>query len=458
MALVVVAFALRLVLMASGPDVDSDTYGHMIIGRTLSGHWLEPRHHWVWLPGWHVVIALVTKLGGGVQTMRIISAAVSSLAPLQLWALLRTADKRSSTPALAAFALLLFPLWSEHGQSAESESMFAFLLLGAAHAQAVGHRLLTGALLALMCGLRYEAWVLVPFACAADLSFDRTTFRHQLKRVAVLGALPALTIVAWCLARRASDGRWLYFLVENTSFVHEALPFVPSTKDPPSLVGYAWALPFRQVGYVWCFALVGLYFLRRLPRAFVTMSVGLLAFVTFGWLRGAHLGLERHAYAVLPLFATLLAAGVFGTLQLVTRVLAQAHTGSHVSLMLTLPIAGWVLYTHTVPILRHTMSAQGAAYVDERNLATRLEEMNPTGVFCSLPRVEVFSGLPPDRFLRWSPKDIRIVNVEETAKQRGVPVAVVFTAEQAGDLMDLAPLLAPRGVFGPLRLMSYPVR
>ena len=57
MALVVVAFALRLVLMASGPDVDSDTYGHMIIGRTLSGHWLEPRHHWVWLPGWHVVIA-----------------------------------------------------------------------------------------------------------------------------------------------------------------------------------------------------------------------------------------------------------------------------------------------------------------------------------------------------------------------------------------------------------------
>lgn len=461
-ATVVVALGLRVLLMASGPDVDSDTYGHMIIGRTLSGHWLDARHHWVWLPGWHVVIALVTKTGSGVQAMRGISAVASALSSALLWALLRTCDKRTPVPFLAAFALLLFPLWSEHGQSAEPEALFTFLLLGVAHAMATGRLIVASVLLALMCTLRYEAWVLVPLACVADLRLARTALRPSLRRMATIGVLPVLTIASWCVARRATDGRWFYFLVENTSFVSAALPFIPSTKDPPSIVGYAWALPFRQIGYIWGFAGAGIFFLRRLPRAFVVLSLGLLAFVTYGWLRGAHLGLERHAYAALPFFATVLARGLFETLRRLTRIVlfprANAHTCGHVALLLLVPFYGTVLYTHTIPILRHTMSVQRNAYVEERNLGKRLREMDPSRVFCSLPRVEVFSGLAPDRFLRWSPKDVRLANVEDAAKVHGAPVAVVVDDEQVGDLMDLASHLAQEGSFGRLRLLSYPVR
>ena len=148
--------ALRLDLLHAGPDLDGDAYGHAIIGRTLLANPTDLRQHWVWLPLWHFCYAGLHLLGGGLQAMRKIDVALSSLQPLLLVAALAPAKKRDSSPelstgeilgsgaspgrddvralavrCLAPLLLLLFPFAIEHGQTGEPEPLFAALLLGA---------------------------------------------------------------------------------------------------------------------------------------------------------------------------------------------------------------------------------------------------------------------------------------------------------------------------------------
>ena len=48
--------AVRLAIIATTADVQTDAYGHYRIARALVRDPLDTMVHWVWLPGWHYVV------------------------------------------------------------------------------------------------------------------------------------------------------------------------------------------------------------------------------------------------------------------------------------------------------------------------------------------------------------------------------------------------------------------
>src|SRR4051794_24167762 len=73
---------IRLGLRASGPDLDGDAYGHLVIGRVMLEQWSDVRIHWVWLPLWHAVGAITTRLGGGLEELRLFNCMLGALTPV----------------------------------------------------------------------------------------------------------------------------------------------------------------------------------------------------------------------------------------------------------------------------------------------------------------------------------------------------------------------------------------
>ncbi len=292
-------------LWQSGPDTDSDAYGHMAAGAAWLQRPLDTRVHWVWLPLWHLVCAAAIKLGGGHQSLRVANAALSSLLPAMLAALMLRARR---PPMLAAFAALLSVSGAfllDHGQSAEPEPLFAALLLGAALAWQSGRIGVVSVCYAAACMLRYEAWALLPAVCAV-CTRDRKPWGHM------AWLLPAMAIAAWCALRAHDDGAWFIFVRANRDFVQSAHAHGVGLVEPfwRAMQLYTTRIPFLEWGPIFVVAPIGIDALRKhSPRAFLWPAVALLVFITYGWVRGQHLGLPRHMFALAPAFAWLMAEG-----------------------------------------------------------------------------------------------------------------------------------------------------
>jgi hypothetical protein len=220
-------------------------------------------------------------------------------------------------------------------------------------------------------------------------------------RGAVAVVVPGLVIVAYViLHRRAYDGRWLVFLTENHAFVQEARTHaVPGLGPQPVWYWYVAALPYRTAGPVVVLALVGLWrFLRHAPITYRVVGPWLLAFVSYGWVREQHLGLDRHFFAVVPFFAVAMAEGA---------VLVADHLAARIAeprrklvAMLTLSVAACGLLGFSVHHAHGHALAAAHAFEPERAMAAVLAAQAPGvgAVYCSWGKVEVLSGLGPDRF------------------------------------------------------------
>lgn len=493
--------ALRLDLLHAGPDLDGDAYGHAIIGRTLLANPTDLRQHWVWLPLWHFCYAGLHLLGGGLQAMRKIDVALSSLQPLLLVAALAPAKKRDSSPelstgeilgsgasprrddvralavrCLAPLLLLLFPFAIEHGQTGEPEPLFAALLLGAVvlvDRPGLGGHLLAAVLLSLACVLRYEAWSTLPaFGLAAllyaapsrkvagtDGGEEPAKARAAYTRfLAVI--VPGMTIIAWIFAHRAQYGEFFAFAKENAKFVESARKSGVGVLDPfyKGITWYPIRLPWHQLGPLVGFAFVGgagycAPLRRRAERreglAFAIVGPALLAFITWGWVRGQHLGLLRHFFAVLPFYAALLAHGIVAFVAFLARRLPlaivvrgrplRAWTGASVAVAIVASLTAYSVMEKVIPHQVNLRLIHQNAWKEERIAADILRRERPVRIFCDVAQTEVLSGFHGEEFSRAWVFDVDAAWVDEEAAKG--KVLIVAPKDHFGKLTGVGEVL-----------------
>ncbi len=77
--------AIRLAIVASTADVETDAYGHFRCGRALLADPTNLGVHWVWLPGYHYLIWALSYLGVGFTGLRALAAVTQACAPFLLF-------------------------------------------------------------------------------------------------------------------------------------------------------------------------------------------------------------------------------------------------------------------------------------------------------------------------------------------------------------------------------------
>ncbi|HEU4412695.1 MAG TPA: hypothetical protein VFS43_46050 [Polyangiaceae bacterium] len=427
--LVALLAALKLALAASGPELDTDAYGHAVIGRRFLVDPSNIHLHWVWLPLWHVVHAAFARAGSGLEALRLVDVALSSATPLVLARTLAlAAAPRSPLPAAAGALLALSPQCLWLGTSSQPETFFQLLVLAACHAWERDRPVATGLLSATAALLRYEAWLL-PAAW-----FLLWAGGPRAPRRASAWLLPSLAVAGWCALHRERTGEWLAFLRVNHDYVRDAIAHAgyPWGKAPSLLRGLAWyplTQPYRDYGPWALLALAGLpWFARRAPASHRAVGTLLLAFLTYGTVAHKHLGLARHYVALAPFYATAMAAGALAIYRLAARRRpsgrrplrlpgslarglaarrpapaprrhAPAPRGAHAALAAVALVA----LAQTRPSVRFLFDAHRRAFLPEREAARALPSLAPEGVTVAtdLPRVEVYTGLPYRRFIAW---------------------------------------------------------
>jgi hypothetical protein len=437
LAVVAAATAARLALVAAGPDLDSDAYGHAVIGRTLLFAPADLRLHWVWLPLWQYVFTALALVGRGLDDVRLANVLLAAATPILLAGaverhLARARSTRSEraidavVPFFAGALACLWPLALEHGQSGEPEPLFATLLVAACFAVERGRPWWGGAALAVACVLRYEAWAVVPaFALASVTRAWRAPEGARARafaREAGAWGLPLCAIAAWIVLHQRATGEWLQFLRVNREFARAARAVAaPGVGPEPTALWYAASLPQRNLERAALLALPGLVWLvRRAPLTLALVGPTLLAFVTYGWVRQQHLGLDRHMYAVVPFYSLAVAGGAAEVARLALRVLPSR---ARVVALVHVGVCFWVgvrtLRYFTVPAFERSLGEHAAAWVHERGAAEIVRQGQPARVFCDLPRVEVFSRVAPGRFVRWNVADVEPLHADGEAAAFG---------------------------------------
>lgn len=427
LVLIVLALAAwRLSMLGLGPDADSDAYGHHLLSRHL---YVEPGNHaahWVWLPLFHWLQLPLLALGGDLEWVRRANVVLWALVPLALYVHLtrpraqndRGAGDTSTAAALAATLLALCPLGMQLGTTGQPEPLFTLLLVvfvALAERRAYTAAALTLSALVL---LRYEAWAVLGAAAAwrsiSWLGERRSSEAPRLPRSAwALVLLPSASILLWAALRAPFDGgRWFSFISETRAFVERALPPARATTLGPELGHYAAVVAARAFGAGVLLAPFGLARLWRRERWLLLSSGAVLAFITFGHVRRATLGLDRHFVAVLPLYATAMA---FGAALVAARsshgaalVAARRSHGTagvvphRTASALTLLVCGagallgvgerlsawWPRWQHAV----------ATSYATERSIARYLDTL-PTSaqIYCASPILEALVSFRPGR-------------------------------------------------------------
>src|SRR5512138_115984 len=158
-----VMLGLRLAIVASSPDLDTDAYGHFRSARALLRDPADLNAHWVWLPLYHYVVWGLLQLNVSYTGLRVINALLQALAPFVLFDYVSRRDgapnERSRGVAfVSAVALTLAPLANRMATSAQAETCFSGLVLVSAWAIERRRFVWAGVLLSAACLVRYEAW------------------------------------------------------------------------------------------------------------------------------------------------------------------------------------------------------------------------------------------------------------------------------------------------------------
>jgi hypothetical protein len=339
----------RLALVATLPDVDTDAYGHFRIARALVRDPTNLAAHWVWLPGYHYLLWAWIHLGVGFAGARVLSALAQAAGPFLLFDFVarRGGDRAGrvgvdpGAPAadrqvafLAALLWTVAPLANRLATSAQAETWFTLFVLSAAWAVERRRSWLAGAALAAACLVRYEAWGAVP--ALALLCWKRRSPGAP----AIL--LPAAAIAAWIVLRRYADGEWLTFLWGTRRFADgwRAAQGRSALVDglliplglPPLVMGPAIVL--LPLG------------IRRSIRAGWAVPAGVLAFLALSYLGRSAIGLERYLTALTPFVCVAVADGARTLPNRLPQVSARgAARGALAAMAVTTVVhLGWVAH------------------------------------------------------------------------------------------------------------------
>jgi hypothetical protein len=310
----IVLLAARVVYVAFVPDLDGDAYAHFGIGRAVLQNPTDLGPHWVWLPGYHFLLAGLQRLGASFADVRRLNAVLQAGAPLLLYAYSRLRhDRAVSLLAAACWSVCSVP--NAVGTSALGEVPYTLFVLGAAYAIDAGEfhlrpggilrwSILAGVLLTLACTMRYEAWAAVA-ALGVVACF----------RVRRWGSTPAFAIPAACIGgyivfRRVVDGEWLWF-------IHETLKFTTMQRDVLTrsrlfeLTWFPFVLPFKLLGpalFLVPLGALGRARGRSLPQSAI-VPLAIAMFLLSLYMGRSMLGLARYFSALMPFACVLIAKG-----------------------------------------------------------------------------------------------------------------------------------------------------
>ena len=419
----------KLYLIGAGPDLEMDGYGHALAARRLIEHPTDLGVHWVWLPLGHFISALLISFGCGMDGMRYLNCALTSLLALGIAFFIDTGSKGFSARAFrwtAASVVALSPLALHTGESGALEPLFAVLLVASAWMLRGGHGVLAGIIASFAVLLRYEGWLLPPV-------FFWVCWRAGRAR-ALAGAwlAPLLTIGAYLGLRAAVDGGALAFLRENHAFVRAFYANVAvHWRVPPHAswmsIWYALIVPAVVLGPLLPFALAGTpWLVRRGPRPLTGALLAILLFLTLGFVARQHLGLQRHALTLTPIYAMAAAAGLLTAASWLHRRLAVKRLNLE---RWTFAFAAVALLafaaSRTLPTFLYRARLHQQVHRDDLVIADALQSVwsKRARIFCDVTAVETLSDLPPTSFVRWQLPDTPAANLElEHAAGRDVLV------------------------------------
>ena len=314
-------FLARVWIIDHLPDPDTDAAGHLGIAHALLSHPTMVSLHWVYLPAYHYILALLEALGLSATAIRILNAALAALVPVVV---LRygestappTTDASRHVPLMAALFCAISPLVNLLGTSAQQETLFVLLVLGTVWSIDVRRYALGGMLLGIAALVRYEAWGAVALLVAAYVLGRIPSLRPKLPApIAEICALPGMVVIpslvaigGWLLAHKISDGQWFGFLRELYRYAHVQRVSIHRT----SQADWIW-FPVRQPLFVFGWIVAGLFFIgiRRAWRPSAIVPLGIYAFLQGAYLFKGALGSARYYESLMPFVALGAANGAF---------------------------------------------------------------------------------------------------------------------------------------------------
>jgi hypothetical protein len=456
----------RLYCVQLGPDPDTDAYGHYVIARQFLETPENLKIHWVWLPLYHVLVALGVAMGASLDHVRAVNASLAALPPLVLlWA---SQPHKSATPDaidralpyLAACVAAASPIANQVGTSGQMEVLFSLLLVGAAALLGRGRHGLAAVVLSAAVLMRYEAWAVV-LAVASVLAARRWLRGTHLDVGAVACVLaPGACVLLWAGLRWWGGEPWFGFIRENQRFAEGVLQ--SRTADAHwefvALSRYVLIVPYRVLGLALPFAALGLArTYRKHGIWFVALPLAVVCFLTVSSLTRSQLGLDRHFLSVLPFAALWVAHGVARVAEWLALAQARLRGSPRGGPLLAaahdlkaLDIRAWSfgiislslclgVVVRCVDWMGDWQDVTRAALGDARRAGRFLQTTAPGSlIVCDEAAVEVLSGLPSSRFLRARVGAGFIPTLLQLATTRDV--FVVSRAERMHELAGLGSL------------------
>ncbi|HUZ86685.1 MAG TPA: glycosyltransferase [Candidatus Baltobacterales bacterium] len=347
-ALALAALAGSLLLVAAQmPEPFEDGYAHWLIAANVAatGHLHDPIFGMedTWLPGYHVLAALMLRVFGLWQLGAL--KAMGAMLGLATVACVYSLAPNVRQGRIAAVMLLLNPVFLFTSGSAVVEPLLTSLLTGAGLAAARGRMKVAVALATAACLTSTKAWIWVGAAAAFALVAVLRSRGPVRRRIPALpgpassrGALRVRGTFAWAVPAVALlVFLQLGFAPASHSVARGSLELVSAT-GRGSVAAGALARLLELVGTyglaalpLFAFGLVGMVMVVRQKTSPLVRFVYLPAIVylaaVFGLVAGgAYTGSHRYLYPVLPALA-LLAAAALDRQAGVVRVLAVAAAG-----------------------------------------------------------------------------------------------------------------------------------
>jgi hypothetical protein len=315
-ALVVPTVLARSWLIHRFPEPDADAAGHLGIARAVLSDPTNVAVHWVYLPAYHFVLAGLLLLGLSADSIRLVNCALAALVPLLVACYGESTAEPTErglsryAPWMAAGFCAVSPLVNLLGTSAQQETLFTLLVLGAVWSVDLGRFVLAGAILALASLIRYEAWgasvLLLALHAAGGVPALAKRLPAPIARAArlplVVAAPSIVAVGGWLLAHKLREGEWFGVL-------RELYRYTALQRDSLHR-GLLW-FPVQQPLFVFGSVVALLFFagLRRAWRPSHVIPLGIYLFLLAAYAFKGALGSARYYESLMPFVALSAAHG-----------------------------------------------------------------------------------------------------------------------------------------------------
>lgn len=451
----------RSAYLQMGPDVDTDSYGHHAISRQLVATPALFSIHWVWLPLFHYLQAIAVYFGATLQSIRYANVAAVALLPLLLFAVMRGPKTSERTIFVACTLTAASPIVSQMGTTGQPEPLFALLLLGFVWAMDRNRYVWAGTALAAASLVRYEAWAVIATTTTWLLIEWMTpamaTKANRPPRPWFVLFMATSAVAFWAILRWPADGKWFAFLNQTRAFANDAIGAsssfsVGALQVVTDVAHYTVHTPWRMMGPL---VLIAPFGVMRVFRAhgpwFFGVSLGCLGFITLSWITRSSLGLDRHFFVVVPLYAALIAHGIEAIVDLTNDMVRRVTGESPARALGNVTFAALAIACATIqtPILEAWMHEWGGALEHglpaRRATALFLDRELGRGpvplIFCDEATVELLTHLDRTAFDRRQLDDARTLRVIRRAQERGRTIYVATWMSKLSKLPDMGKII-----------------